>query len=86
MNFSEVYHAIMGGATSLKEMGPILHYNPPRTPIYTSHVICNFFLNFFFFFQKKWLSKSVEGLLSTGPIPSSFTWFIDKQSRVFSRL
>ena len=48
---------------------------------HVSHVTChvsrvtchNFFLFFFsFFFRTKWWSLSVEGLLSTGPTPSSF--------------
>ena len=36
---------------------------------HVSHVTCNIF---FYFFFTKWWSLSVEGLLSTGPTPSSF--------------
>ena len=41
-----------------------------------SHVIChNIFFYFIFFFRTKWWTLSMEGLLSTGPTPSSLVWW-----------
>ena len=50
-----------------------------RVTCHVSRVTCHvsFFLLLFFFFWTKWWSLLVEGLLSTGPTPSSFhpyTW------------
>ena len=48
-----------------------------RVTCHVSHVTCHvshvifFFFLFFLFFLTKWWSSSVEGLLSTGPTPSS---------------
>ena len=47
-----------------------------RVTCHMSRFFSRFFLLFFFFsfFQTKWWSLSVEGLLSTGPTPSSLGW------------
>ena len=51
-----------------------------RVTCHMSRVTCHmsqFYLFIFFFSRTKWWSLSVEGLLSTGPTPSSFiNWFI----------
>ena len=46
-----------------------------RVTCHVSHVTCHMshFLSFFLFFRTKWWSLSLEGLLSTGPTPSSFS-------------
>ena len=53
-----------------------------RVTCHMSRVTCHNFFYYLFFFWTKWWSLSVEGLLSTGPTPSSFvkswgleTWF-----------
>ena len=43
-----------------------------RVTCHLSPVTCNFFL-YIIFLLKRWWSSSVEGLLSTGPTPSSFS-------------
>ena len=44
-----------------------------RVTCHVSHVTCNVsHVTIFFLFLTKWLSLSVEGLISTGPTPSSF--------------
>ena len=45
-----------------------------RVTCHVSRVMChNFFSLFLLFFRTMWWSLSVEGLLSTGPTPSSYT-------------
>ena len=54
---------------------------------HVSHVTCHMshILFIFFIFWTMWWSLSVEGLLSTGPTPSSFPkWFSPKQIEAIS--
>ena len=63
--------------------------NVSHVTCHVSHVTCHMSHVTFFlllFFWTKWWSLLVEGLLSTGPTPSSFVGFISIASLVLTRI